>query len=201
MSREFLGLAEVSQFHGVIDDPDGYVNLRKDKRADAPIVAKVKANEPFSFERKDNDTWCRVKLKSGPAGWMHYSRIKLFFTRDDLPAKPNEGDEIDQQAKGYGVNYYEVTQRAVRGDGEAQKKFFGVAEFADGAAAEEHSGVLSVVIHLMGDDALAGFLVKQSHAFRVMVGRSLEGDVTFPFESREYFRRHFPKTTRILFSG
>jgi len=31
--REFLGFADVPEFRGVIDDPDGYVNLRKEKRA------------------------------------------------------------------------------------------------------------------------------------------------------------------------
>src|SRR6266550_4649820 len=50
--REFLGFAGVSEFRGVIDDPDGYVNVRKDKRADAPVVAKVKAGEPFEFQKK-----------------------------------------------------------------------------------------------------------------------------------------------------
>jgi len=35
---------------GVIDDPDGYVNLRKEKSTDSPIVAKVKRDEPFEFE-------------------------------------------------------------------------------------------------------------------------------------------------------
>ena len=44
-----------SGYRGVIDDPDGYVNVRADKRADAPIVAKVKTGEPFSFECKHDD--------------------------------------------------------------------------------------------------------------------------------------------------
>jgi hypothetical protein len=50
--REFLGFADVSEFRGVIDDPDGYVNLRKDKRADAPVITKVKASEVFQFQKK-----------------------------------------------------------------------------------------------------------------------------------------------------
>ena len=33
----------------VIDDPDGYVNLRKEKSADSPIVAKVKRTSRSSF--------------------------------------------------------------------------------------------------------------------------------------------------------
>lgn len=72
--------------NGVIDDPDGYVNLRKDKSADAPIVAKVKKDEPFWFEcqvtneqHTEHETWCKVKLASGVTGWMHYSRIKLLL--------------------------------------------------------------------------------------------------------------------------
>jgi hypothetical protein len=36
--REFWGFADVSEFPGVIDDPDGYVDLRKEKRADAPVI-------------------------------------------------------------------------------------------------------------------------------------------------------------------
>src|SRR2546430_15342484 len=61
----------------VIDDPDGYVNFRKEKNADSPIVAKRKKAEPFEFRCTQNATWYKVKLASGLTGWMHYSRIKL----------------------------------------------------------------------------------------------------------------------------
>ena len=82
--------------NAVIDDPDGYVNLRKEKSADSPIVAKVKKDEPFEFECTANDTWCKVKLASGVTGWMHYSRIKRYYTEKDLPKGPEDsGDEID----------------------------------------------------------------------------------------------------------
>src|SRR6266511_2791592 len=83
--REFIGFADVSEFRGVIDDPDGYVNLRKEKQVDAPVITKVRAGEPFQFKKKEGEDWCRVKLKSGVSGWMHCSRIKLYFTKDDLP--------------------------------------------------------------------------------------------------------------------
>lgn len=112
--REYQGFAEVTKYRGVIDDPDGYVNLRKEPQPDAPVVTKVKAGEPFSFQRKENETWCEVKLSSGVTGWMHYSRIKLYFTKDDLPGKPEKGDEIDQQASKQGINYYEVPQAEAR---------------------------------------------------------------------------------------
>src|SRR4029453_4022362 len=110
--REFLGFANVSEFSGVIDDPDGYVNLRKEKRADATVITKVKAGDPFQFKKKEGEDWCDVKLKSGVSGWMDCSRIKLYFTRDDLPPKSKKGVEIDEEAREQGINYYDVTQAA-----------------------------------------------------------------------------------------
>jgi hypothetical protein len=83
--REFLGMADVSEFRGVIDDPDGYMNLLKEKRAGAPVITRVKAGEPFQFKKKEGEDWCEVKLKTGVSGWMDCSRIKLYFTKADLP--------------------------------------------------------------------------------------------------------------------
>jgi hypothetical protein len=183
-------------YRGVIDDPDGFVNLRSEKRKDAPVVAKVKAGEAFFFERKDYD-WCNVKLTTGKSGWMHYSRIRLFYTKDDLPPKSDEDDDIDKRVRAHGEDYYEVTQGAVRGDPVARKKFFSIAEYADGIEAEEHWGVFKVVIHLMGDEALARFLRSQPVAFRKNI--IVPEEATYPFESREYMKRHFPRTARILY--
>ncbi len=195
--REFLGFAEVSEFHGVIDDLDGYVNLRKEKRADARVITKVKAGEPFRFQKKEHEDWCHVKLKSGVSGWMHYSRIKLYFTKDDLPKKSEKGDEIDEQAREQGVNYYDVTQAAAQGDKEALKTFL-ILE-TDGAAAEEHNGVVCVVIHLIGDDAYANFLREQPRGFRDQVSVAAGSDIVYPFKTKEYFRQYFPKSAKILF--
>ncbi len=195
--REFLGFANVSEFRGVIDDPDGYVNLRKEKQADAPVITKIKAGEPFQFQKKQGEDWCQVKLKSGVSGWMHYSRIKLYFTNDDLPKKSAKGDEIDEQAREQGVNYYDVTRAAARGDKEALKTFLSLD--ADGAAAEEHVGVSSVVIHLMGDDAFAKFLREQSRGFRDQVSIAEGSDIVYPFDTKEYFHQHFPETAKIMF--
>jgi hypothetical protein len=191
--REFLEFADVSEFRGVIDDPAGYLNLRKDKRADAPVITKVEAGEPFQFKKKEGEDWCEVRLKSGVSGWMHCSRIKLYFTKADLPPKSEKGVEIDETAREQGVNYYEMTQAAARGDQQALKTFDNIA--VDGGAAEEHDGVMCVVIHLIGDDAYAKYLREQSRDFV-----SIEGtDLVFPFNGKEYFRQHFPKSAKFLF--
>jgi len=194
--EEFQGLADVPEFRGVIDDPNGYVNLRKEKRVDAPVVAKVKAGEPFEFQKKEHDDWCHVKLESGVGGWMDYSRIKLYFTKKDLPGKPEEGDELDDQARARGINYYEVTQAAARGDQKALNTFFSFR--GDGAAAEEHVRVSSIVIHLIGDDALAKFLEKQSPDFCQQLMALWEVGIVWPFDTKEYFRQHFPKSAKFL---
>jgi hypothetical protein len=130
---------------------------------------------------------------------MHYSRIKLYFTKDDLPGKPEKGDEIDQQASKQGINYYEVTQAAARGDKKALKTFFGFG--GDGAAEEEHIGVTSVVIHLIGDDAFARFLREQPREFRKDLIIGWELGIVYPFDTGEYFRQHFPKSAKLLFPG
>jgi tetratricopeptide (TPR) repeat protein len=197
VSREFLSLTDVPEFRGVIDDPNGYVNLHKEKRSDAPVVTKVKAGEPFEFQKKEHDDWCHVKLESGVGGWMHYGRVKLYFTKQDLPAKPEEGNEVDEQARARGINYYEVTQAAARGDQTALKTFLSFR--ADGAAAKEHIDVSSVVIHLIGDEAFAKFLDEQSLDFCEQLTVPWESGIVWPFDTKEYFRQHFPKSAKFLF--
>lgn len=197
--REYQEFVPDSGHLGVIDDTDGYVNVRSRKDADSPIVAKVKKGERFTFQCNDYDKWCSVKLASGKTGWIDAERIILFFTKDDLPPKSAKENEIDEEARKHGINYYEVTQGAVRGDVEARKKFFDVGKFADGAGAEEHDGVLCVVIHLIGDDALAEFLRTQPIAFQTSVRNFIGDNVTYPFRSTGYLLHHFPKTAKIFF--
>ena len=60
-------------------------------------------------------------------------------------------------------------------------------------------GVFRVVINLIGDEALARFLRGQPVAYRKSVRDSFPDDATYPFEPREYMRRHFPKTAKVLF--
>jgi tetratricopeptide (TPR) repeat protein len=185
--------------NGVIDDPDGFVNLRKEKNADSPIVAKVKKDEPFEFRCTQNATWCKVKLASGLTGWMHYSRIKRYYTEKDLPKGPEDsGEEIDEQTRKQGVNYYEVTRAAARGDKKALKTFFTLG--LDGAAAETHiTSIEEVVIHLVGDDKFAAFLREQPPEFRQGISGGWDLGTFSPFDPKEYFRQHFPKSAKILF--
>jgi hypothetical protein len=196
---QYQGMVPDTGHRGVIDDPDGFVNLRSEERADSPVIAKVKTGEVFFFEHPEGSgDWCKVKVATGKTGWMHYSRIRLFYTKDDLPPRSDEDDDIEKQTRRKGVDYYQITQGAVRGDPESCKKFFSIAEYCDGIGAEEHWGVFKVVIHLIGDEALARFFRTQPVAFRKSVGDSLPFEATYPFDPREYLERHFPRTARVL---
>lgn len=185
--------------NGVIDDPDGYVNLRKEKSADSPIIAKVKKDEPFEFQCNANETWCKVKLASGVTGWMHYGRIKRYYTEKDLPKGPEDsGEEIDEQARKQGVNYYEVTRAAAHGDKKALKTFFTLG--LDGAAAETHiTSIEEVVIHLVGDDKFAAFLREQPPELSQGISAGWELGTFSPFDPKEYFQQHFPKSAKLVF--
>ena len=68
--REFLEFADVSEFRGVVDDPDGYVNLRKEKRADAPVITKVKAGDPFQFKEERGRRLVRGETEIRRAAWV-----------------------------------------------------------------------------------------------------------------------------------
>lgn len=168
---------------GVIDDPSGAVNVRADNRPDAAIIAKIKTGERISFDCKEGDKWCKITLASGKSGWVQSNCIKHYFTMKDLPRK---GGEL-------GVEYYKVARRAAQGDTQSLKKFFGFTGQLDGAGAEEHCGVVGKVIHIIGDDGFAEFLRVHPE-----VQVSINDEVTYPFESAEYLRRHFPKTSKIL---
>ena len=196
----FQPLAQ-AQRTGVIDDPDGFVNVRAGKSADAAVIATVKTGEPFSFECESDAEWCRVTLPSGESGWMHLSRIRLHFTEKDLPSReedPAGESEIEQFVRGRGLNYAAVTRRAARGDSKALKQFFSIAQDADGAAAESIQGVPTVVYHILGDEKFAKFLLAQPLPYRMMVRNRILSDGLIPPAS-VYLSRHFPQTARTLF--
>ncbi len=184
---------------GVINDPDGYVNVRAGQNAEAAVIATVRTGEPFTFSCNDAAEWCTVKLRSGKSGWMHQSRIRVHFTKKDLPERDLTGEsEIDQFARGRGFDYNVTARRAADGDGKALQKFFALSDGVDGAAAESHAQYFPVVYHLLGDTRLAEFLRGQPIGFRAMVRNAMAyyGPM---YPATDYLHRHFPRTSAALF--
>jgi tetratricopeptide (TPR) repeat protein len=57
------------------------------------------------------------------------------------------------------------------------------------------------VIHLIGDDAFAKFLDEQSLDFYEQLTAVWELGIAWPFDTKEYLRRHFPKSAKFLLGG
>lgn len=190
-----------AESRGVIDDPKG-CDVLAAQRTDAAVVTTVKAGEPFTFECDNNSDWCKVTLASGQTGWIEYNRIRFHFTEKDLPVQEKKHSsnlsEIDEMARGRGLDYAVVTRRAARGDTKALKQFFSLAQDADGAAAEIIAGMPTVVYHLLGDAKFAAFLSAEPVAYRMKLRNMILGDGLIP-SATLYFRRHFPETSRVLF--
>jgi hypothetical protein len=60
----------------VIDDPDGYTNVRSMKSASSDIVTKVHKGEEFYTYVQDGNWW-EIRTKDGKFGYMHVSRIRI----------------------------------------------------------------------------------------------------------------------------
>ena len=72
------------KFPAIINDPDGYVNIRKEPNVKSEIVAKIKLNELFFYTLMPKTDWYPVYYDDdGPCiGYIHKSRIKTF---EDFP--------------------------------------------------------------------------------------------------------------------
>lgn len=60
----------------IINDPDGYTNVRAQPSGKSKVIARLYDNEPF-YTYQQNGDWWQVKTKSGIEGYMHKSRITL----------------------------------------------------------------------------------------------------------------------------
>jgi hypothetical protein len=72
---------------GVINDPDGYTNIRADKTTKSEVIDKLLANELFRFADSTDEQWLMIEMtkcncetpKNGRrqiAGFVHRSRIR-----------------------------------------------------------------------------------------------------------------------------
>lgn len=192
-------LAQVaSTTRGVIDDPDGFTNVRTAPRENAAIVARVKPGEVFEYDDTGKETWWKVKLASGKTGWMHHSRIRIFVVPGDLVVAEN--DEAVTYARAHGADFLKLMRGAAKGEPAAMQEFFGLG--CDGGAQETHVATVIKLIHIIGDDKFSRFLGRQSPDYKKRVAQYVTDDVGLPpFEPVSYMKRHFPKTAKWLFPG
>jgi hypothetical protein len=61
---------------GIINDPDGYVNIRKEMNVQSEILGKIIKKEIFDYWEVPDSNWWVVKTKDGLEGFVHKDRIK-----------------------------------------------------------------------------------------------------------------------------
>lgn len=83
----------------IIDDPDGYTNVRANPVKDAAIVARVNAGEAFTTYEQEGAFWS-VRTADGVTGYMARSRIRLL--RDGVPVAPTSAGTDDRSSVGPG---------------------------------------------------------------------------------------------------
>lgn len=77
----------------IIDDPDGYTNVRANPGKDAAIVARVDAGEAFTTYEQSGAFWA-VRTADGVTGYMARSRIRLL--RDGVPVAATSATTNDR---------------------------------------------------------------------------------------------------------
>jgi len=61
----------------VINDPDGYTNVREGKSVNYGVIAKIYENEVFYAYPSTTSNWYPVITKNGTKGYVHNSRISF----------------------------------------------------------------------------------------------------------------------------
>lgn len=68
--------AKAQDLLGIIDDPDGYTNVRKGPGKDYPIVGRVERNEVFYTEDSIGNWLSIWAIEKSISGYIHSSRVK-----------------------------------------------------------------------------------------------------------------------------
>jgi uncharacterized protein YgiM (DUF1202 family) len=63
------------EYDYVINDPDGFTNLRKDKSSTSVIIQKVKSGEKVEI-LNDLGNWWLIKTNSGNTGYVYKTKLQ-----------------------------------------------------------------------------------------------------------------------------
>lgn len=81
---------------GVINDPDGYTNIRANKSSSSEVIYEIYENKKFEI-LDDNSEWWKIKFAIDEypyeiIGFIHYSRVERIDNEDDFERIDNEDD-------------------------------------------------------------------------------------------------------------
>lgn len=194
-----------------LKDPHGSVEVA----CDGGTKATSKGGEHFLAEPRP-DGWT-VYLKSGCDGFIGKAKLqllpneplmKLNYDREKTrwqkwQSAPDSERYDASSAKEHGFNYFQLLTAASNGDLKAMATFFSLARFMDTSAADEYYPQQWVLLHVVGDEVFARFLVTQPAKVRENIGVTLSspGDTEPISKPKPYIKRYFPKTYKILFAN
>jgi hypothetical protein len=81
-TQEYQGPAKgksksANKYIAVIDDPDGYTNVRSGMSTNANIIERLYEGENFEVYPTSDNSWWLVYTKSKVRGYVHKSRIRI----------------------------------------------------------------------------------------------------------------------------
>jgi hypothetical protein len=124
--------AVLAEGFGVIDDPDGWVNVRKSPGTKAEVVAKIDSGELlWLYEEAAND-WVKVVYQKGKekletTGFIHGSRIKRLDAMVEIPIASEEATrmtfgrgmiKVQVESGEFDVNAHRYTRGDEEGNGD-----------------------------------------------------------------------------------
>ena len=76
--KSIAGCSDFLQIPAIINDSDGYVNVRSGKSSQSKIVGRIKERQIFFFIPSLKSDWWQVFLPNGILGYVHKSRIREY---------------------------------------------------------------------------------------------------------------------------
>lgn len=187
----------------VINDPDGYTNVRKEPSTKAEITERVLDGQSF-LVLSVNNKWCHIITPTGKYGFMHASRVKSLraarWMRIPLSAFPLEDYvEINEALTKRGISARKLTQASLNGDIAALRQYFIASRYTD---CEGHERSLVMMAVTVGDDKLAqAFSIMSKEELEIAMqyfhyGLGFDWAPTSDKEGDAFFRTYFPKTLK-----
>lgn len=75
LSITFIGYSQSKI--GLINDKDGFTNIRVDRSNKSDIIGKIIDKEYFTFFENANSNWWIIQTENGQIGYIHKSRISF----------------------------------------------------------------------------------------------------------------------------
>ncbi|MFD0992994.1 SH3 domain-containing protein [Tenacibaculum geojense] len=80
---------------GLINDPDGYTNIRSNPNSKSDVVGKIFKGSYFHYNEDVNNNWYPVTTQTGLKGYVHKSRIERVDSKPLIFLKINSEDPTD----------------------------------------------------------------------------------------------------------